>query len=37
MGYLIYKNIENLKWDIELGKCPEKYLIFITLRSVEVG
>ena len=24
MGYLIYKNIQKLKWDIELGKCPEK-------------
>ena len=24
MEYLIYKNIQKLKWDIELGECPEK-------------
>ena len=24
MGYLIYNNIQKLKWDIHLGKCPEK-------------
>ena len=24
MGYLIYKNRQQLKWDIELEKCPDK-------------